>query len=92
MAKLNVSREEKFRESLKERNPETRPFIRTSINEELDKQEYEQRKERIRKMKEDGVKETGDDYEHVHVWVNNNLESFSGMIKDWDIKEEEENE
>ena len=90
MAKLNLSKEEKYRESLKERNPETRPFIRTSINEKIDELEYKKRQERIRKLREEV--DTGDELEHIHVWIGNNLETHSGMIKDWDIKEEEENE
>jgi hypothetical protein len=46
------TQDEKFKNSLKEWENETRPFMRVSLNEERDEFDYKRKHEKIKKLKE----------------------------------------
>lgn len=92
MGRINKTREDKFKDSLKSWGPEieTRPFIREKENKVRDDFDYKRKEEWIRMEKENVAKVTGDRLENIHLWSSRGLGSKTGPIKDWTpIKEEE---
>lgn len=85
--KIHKTKEDKFKESLKVRENENRPFIREKENKERDKIDYENKRKRIKKMQEEVAKITGDKLEDIHVWTSGCEDTFTGNIKEWSVKE-----
>ena len=82
MTRVNMTKEDKFKESLKAWKNETRPFIRDKENKERDEFDYKRKYEAIKKEREAVAKETGDELENINIWCGNNLQSQSGNIID----------
>jgi len=92
MAKINSTKEEKFRNSLKSWcDRETRPFIREKEDKVRDSFDYDRKHKNIRKMQEACAKLTGDDPNKIQIYSSRGLISQMGPIKDWTpIRKEEE--
>jgi hypothetical protein len=80
------SKEEKFRESMKEWDNETRPFMRTFIDEKRDEFDYSRKYERIRKIKEEMLLHYPDahmdDFQvyNIHGCISHKGDIFTGRI------------
>lgn len=85
--KIHKSREDKFKDSLKMRENENRPFVREKEDKIRDAMDYAEKYERIRKMQEEVAKITGDNPEDIHVWTNGCEDTFIGNIKEWSEEE-----
>ena len=82
--KIFKSDEDKFRESLIERENENRPMIRTKEDPVRDARDYENKRKRILKEQMKVAEITGDKPEDIHIWCSGCEESFFGNIKEWD--------
>ena len=82
MTRVNMTKEDKFKESLKPWKNETRPFIRDKENKERDAFDYKRKYDKIREERQKIADETGDELENINIWCGNNLQSQSGNIID----------
>jgi hypothetical protein len=85
MSRVNKTKEDKFKDSLKTWGDEieTRPFIRTKEDPIRDAFDYKRKHDRIREEKERISKVTGDPLEKIHIWSSHGCLSHIGPIKDW---------
>ncbi|MEM5838860.1 MULTISPECIES: hypothetical protein [Bacillus] len=92
MSRINKTKEDKFKDSLKSWGPEeTRPFIREKEDLVRDAFDYKRKYDKIKRERNEVAKITGDSLENINIWSSRGLESQSGPIKDWTpIKKEEE--
>lgn len=66
--KLNKTREDKYRQSLKSwGDSDNRPFIRVTIDKERDEFDYERKRQRILDKKQEISEQTGDPIDKIHI-------------------------
>jgi len=91
MPKINKTKEDKFRNSLKSwGKKETRPLIREKEDRIRDAFDYDRKHKKIREMQKEFAKGTNDNPERIQIYTSRGLISQMGPIKDWTpIRKEE---
>ncbi|WP_257064299.1 hypothetical protein [Priestia megaterium] len=91
MGKMNKTKEDKFKDSLKSWGEnDNRPFIREREDKMRDTVDYTRKHNKLTAQRMEVAAITGDRLEDIHIWSSSGLETQMGNIKDWTpIKEEE---
>lgn len=92
MGKMNKTKEDKFKDSLKSWGDdiETRPFIRVKEDKVRDAFDYQRKHKIIEEQRKEVAKITGDRLEDIHIWDSSGLLSQTGDIKERIIISKEE--